>query len=254
MPQITNNGVTIHYRVEGSGQPLILQHGFADSCESWYDLGYVDSLKSKYLLILPDTRGHGRSGKPHNPEAYTPLNFASDIAAVLDDAGVQKTYYWGYSQGGWIGFALAQHVPERFSCFVIGGAASAGSAFTAKPGEEDPLIAVLRRGTADVHAMFGEWLTPKLAERLNANDTDALIACRQQRLATAGYPNTEKIAVPTLLYSGTADPIHDPAQQTASRIPGAEFVSLPDLLHIAAFCRPDLILPQVQGFLAKQAG
>jgi pimeloyl-ACP methyl ester carboxylesterase len=253
MPQVINGGVTIHYRVAGSGPALILQHGFADSCESWYDLGYVDALKSKYRIILPDTRGHGQSGKPHDPEAYTPVNFVADIAAVLDDAGVQKGYYWGYSQGGWIGFALAQHVPERISCFVIGGAASAGSAFTAKPGEEDPLIAVLRRGTADVLAMFGEWLTPALADRLRANDAEALIACRQQRLVTGEYSQVAKISVPTLLYSGSADAIHEAAQQTASRIPGAEFVSLPGLIHIAAFSRPDLILPQVQSFLERQA-
>jgi pimeloyl-ACP methyl ester carboxylesterase len=57
--------------------------------------------------------------------------------------------------------------------------------------------------------------------------------------------------VPTLLYAGTADLIHDAAQQSASRIPGAEFVSLPGLNHVAVFCQPDLILPQVQSFLEK---
>ncbi len=45
---------------------------------------------------------------PHDPKAYTPAHFAADIAAILDDAGIQKTRFWGYSQGGWIAFALAQ--------------------------------------------------------------------------------------------------------------------------------------------------
>src|ERR1700761_3442443 len=156
MPQIVRDGVSIFYRVEGSGPTLVLQHGFGDSSDSLYDFGYVEALKSRYQLILPDTRGHGQSSKPHEPEAYTPLNFAADITAVLDDAGIQKSRCGGYSQGGWIGFALAQHALDRFSSFVIGGAASAGSAFQAKPGQEDPLIAALMQGVDALPSLFGE--------------------------------------------------------------------------------------------------
>jgi pimeloyl-ACP methyl ester carboxylesterase len=59
--------------------------------------------------------------------------------------------------------------------------------------------------------------------------------------------------VPTLLYAGSADPIHDAARQSASEIPGAEFVSLPGLGHIAAMCRSDLVLPHAEQFLLARA-
>jgi len=150
VPQVINDGVRLHYRVEGEGPALILQHGFSDSCESWHDLGYIDALKTKYRLILPDTRGHGRSDKPHDPQAYMPLNFASDITSILDDLGVSKAYYWGYSQGGWIAFALAQYASERIRALVIGGAAGAGSAYVAQAGQDDPLIAALRKAAGFV--------------------------------------------------------------------------------------------------------
>ena len=65
-------------------------------------------LKSRYLVVLPGARGHGQSDKPHHPMAFTPANLAADLAAVLDHAGIQKAYYWGYSQGGWSAFALAR--------------------------------------------------------------------------------------------------------------------------------------------------
>jgi hypothetical protein len=45
MPFTDNKGVHIHYRVEGSGPPLVLQHGYGNALESWYELGYVDALK-----------------------------------------------------------------------------------------------------------------------------------------------------------------------------------------------------------------
>ena len=81
MPRVINDGISVHYRVEGDGPPLILQHGFTDSSETWYEMGYVDALKSNYHLILIDSRGHGQSDKPHDPSAYTPSRFASDIVS-----------------------------------------------------------------------------------------------------------------------------------------------------------------------------
>ena len=86
MPHVVNDGVSIHYYVEGHGAPLILEHGFTDSSEIWFEQGYVEALKTKYNLVLIDSRGHGQSDKPHDPASYTPAKFASDIVAVLDDA------------------------------------------------------------------------------------------------------------------------------------------------------------------------
>lgn len=66
MAYADNNGIRIHYQVEGDGPPLVLQHGYSDSLESWYEFGYVDKLKSQCQLILIDARGHGASDKPHD--------------------------------------------------------------------------------------------------------------------------------------------------------------------------------------------
>ena len=41
MAYADNHGVRIHYQVEGNGPPLVLQHGYSDSLESWYEFGYV---------------------------------------------------------------------------------------------------------------------------------------------------------------------------------------------------------------------
>ena len=49
-----NKGVRIRYQLEGDGLPLVLQHGYGNTLESWYELGYVDALKDKYRLILID--------------------------------------------------------------------------------------------------------------------------------------------------------------------------------------------------------
>jgi pimeloyl-ACP methyl ester carboxylesterase len=256
MPRVVNKGISIHYRVEGNGPPLVLGHGVTDSSDVFYERGYVAALKPKYRLVLIDSRGHGQSDKPHDSQSYTPEKFASDIVAVLDDLGMKTAAYWGYSMGGWVGFALARHALDRVACFVIGGrSASTASAYSAEPGKEGPIITALRSGPDEIIKLWGEGVTPPLRERLLANDAAALIACEQQRLITKGFSDVVgTIAVPTLLYAGSADPIHNPARQSASEIPGAQFVSLPGLSHPAALWRSDLVLPHVEPFLAKATG
>lgn len=121
MPYADNQGVRIHYQVEGDGPPLVLQHGFLQSIEDWHECDYVDALKRDYRLILVDARGHGASDKPHEPGAYPLENRVGDVVTVLDALAIQKAHFWGYSMGGWIGFGMAIFVPRRVDRIVIGG-------------------------------------------------------------------------------------------------------------------------------------
>src|SRR5215831_15923638 len=121
MPYANNQGVRIHFNVEGEGPPLVLQHGFASSLQSWYIPGYVEALKSDYQLILVDARGHGGSDKPHDPAAYAVSLRAGDVVAVLDTLHLDKAHYWGYSMGAWIGYGIAKFALERVQTFILGG-------------------------------------------------------------------------------------------------------------------------------------
>ena len=57
--------------------------------------GYVDALKDDYQLILVDMRGHGKSDKPDDPRAYNAEIQVSDIVAVLDALGIDKSQlFW----------------------------------------------------------------------------------------------------------------------------------------------------------------
>ena len=156
-----------------------------------------------------------------------------------------------------MGFALARQAPDRVACFVVGGATASGpSAYPAEPGKEPFLITALRVGPEAIIKVWGkEWMTPALRERLMANDTAAMIACQQRPRTTEEFSNVlGTIAVPALIYAGSADPIHDLARQTASNITGAQFVSLLGLNHTAANLRSDLVVCHIEPFLAKAAG
>jgi pimeloyl-ACP methyl ester carboxylesterase len=121
MPYANNQGVRIHYQIEGNGPALALQHGFTDSLENWYDLVYVNALKQDYRLILVDARGHGASDKSQDPHVHAWQFYVADLIAVLEHLHIPTAHFFGYSMGGSIGFAIAQFAPHRFASSIIGG-------------------------------------------------------------------------------------------------------------------------------------
>jgi pimeloyl-ACP methyl ester carboxylesterase len=121
MPCAMNDGVRISYQRVGSGPPLVFHHGFSGSRQTWHEHGYVDALKDDFALILLDARGHGASDKPHDPAAYTDEQRVRDVLAVLDDAGIERAIFWGYSMGGHVGYAIARYAPARLRALIIGG-------------------------------------------------------------------------------------------------------------------------------------
>ena len=100
MPYANNEGVRIHYQIEGEGPPLVLQHWSLATLECSYDYGYVSALGNDYQLILLDARGHSASDKPRESEAHGLGQRVGDIVAILDDLGIGKAHFGGYSMGG----------------------------------------------------------------------------------------------------------------------------------------------------------
>jgi pimeloyl-ACP methyl ester carboxylesterase len=252
MPYVNNAGVSIHYHVEGEGPPLVLQHGLTSSLENWYAYGFVDGLSKDYRLILLDARGHGRSGKPHDPAEYDLKLRVNDVLAVMDELGVDQAHYMGYSMGGRIGFGIILHALDRFHSLIIGGM-SANAANTDVPPERR--IGLLRQGmahyVADAEAKEGPMEAGR-KKRLLDNDPEALIAAT---IAPRGTDGVEEmlptLQTPCLLYCGEADGLFTGAKEAAKVIPNAVFVSFPGLNHGQTSRASDMVLPPVIDFLKK---
>ena len=122
MPFATNKGIKIHYEIEGKGEPLILQHGNGGTLDSWHIFGYVNDLNKDHQLILVDARAHGKSDRLYDNSAYTAETVAGDYAAILDDLGIKKAGYWGYSMGGRIGYkCMLRYNLSRMNYMILGG-------------------------------------------------------------------------------------------------------------------------------------
>lgn len=117
-----SDGVKIHYIEKGEGEPVILIHGFtASAAMNWQQPGVFDAVAKHYRAIALDNRGHGRSDKPHDPEAYG-VEMVRDVLRLMDHLEIDRAHLVGYSMGGFITNKLLSMHPERVISATLGGA------------------------------------------------------------------------------------------------------------------------------------
>ena len=116
-----SNGIKIRYLTEGKGEPIVLLHGWMGDSSMWGRLDTNPATK-EYQLIAVDLRGHGKSGKPHDPEKYGP-EMAEDVVRLLDHLKLPKAHLVGYSMGAIVAGKVAATHPERVLSVVYGGQA-----------------------------------------------------------------------------------------------------------------------------------
>ncbi len=260
MSFVDNDGVWIHYEVEGTGPPITLMHGMGGSIQNWARAGYVDALKDELQLILIDARGCGASGKPHDPSLYTREAKVSDVAAVLDDLGIERAHYWGYSMGASNGWAMGVLKPTRLLSLVLGGYPALPTPTSERNRVKWESRAKLMQRGMDLYIAAMEMDRGPMAEeqkqRLMANDGQVYAA---QQIANIAWNFTEDevrgMNVPAFVYSGTNDdyPLpdnHAMAKHSASLAPSATFLPLPGYDHGGAFQDSANIIPRVREFLA----
>lgn len=230
MPYANNQGVKIHYEVRGSGPAIVFNHGFPRDRTSWY--GYADKLQDQYACVLINGRGMGLSEKPHEIEAYTFETKVADTTSVMDDLGIDKGVYWGFSMGGGIGWATARYAPQRFHAFIIGGS---------EPFRTDADREGIRTSAARIRANPAGY--PE-------QDVEALYA--SQMGSTLG-PNFEDVlptmTMPTLVYVGEDDPRFPAIIRAAAMIPNVTFFTLPERDHSATHRDVNAIVAHALPFL-----
>ncbi|MFC2072644.1 alpha/beta fold hydrolase [Chloroflexota bacterium] len=267
MPYVNNDGVKIHYEVEGQGTPLMLVHGMGQSMELWRWKGYAKELSKDHYLILIDIRGFGASDKPLDPAAYDFQNRISDLVAVLDELNIAKTGYLGYSMGGKIGFRIPIYAPDRFSYLILGGM---GYPIKGKEESESAIAIQFKQDLEDAireapdnpmeffvavgEKRTGVPLHPAEKAMTLANDARAFLVYNRESQNIIS-PKAEEvlpnIKIPCLLFTGEADPWCPNQKECAALIPDAKFVSLPGLDHWQTLERIDLVLPHVKEFIAQ---
>src|SRR5215831_7148215 len=113
-----NNGVKIHYVVEGKGPLVVMIHGFPDYWATWKPL-MATLNKAGYRTAALDTRGYNLSDKPKGVAAYAMPNLVGDVAAVIAAEGQKNAVVVGHDWGAAIAWNVEFAHPELVNKLVI---------------------------------------------------------------------------------------------------------------------------------------
>jgi len=97
------NGINIHYVIGGTGEPLLLIHGFGQNWYMWNRL--LPELSKHFTVIAPDLPGLGESDKPDS--GYTKKELAQDIHALIQQLGYNNINLVGHDIGLMVAYAYA---------------------------------------------------------------------------------------------------------------------------------------------------
>ena len=140
MPFADNQGARIYWDEQGRGAPVLLIMGLGWTSAMWHRTRPI--LAERYRTVALDNRGVGRSDVPPGP--YSIALMASDAAAVLDAAGIERACIFGVSMGGMIAQEFALQYPQRVDALLL-GCTAAGGPHAVQP-DSEVLQILFRRG------------------------------------------------------------------------------------------------------------
>jgi len=234
MLEFLSDGVRIAYLDfapvdEDRGEPILLIHGFASNHGvNWLFPQWVKTLAGAgRRTIVFDNRGHGRSEKLYDPEAYRPQAMAGDAVRLLDHLGIGRADVMGYSMGARIAAHLALARPERVRGLILAGL---GVHLVDDEG--------LPSGIADaMEAPSLDDLTDPMQRMFRAfadstrSDLRALAACIRGSRRAMTAQEIGRVSPPTLVCVGSEDDVAGDPFALASLMPHARALILPGRDH-----------------------
>lgn len=270
--QENSTDIALYYEDHGTGQPVVLIHGYPLDGHSW-EKQSAALLNAGYRVITYDRRGFGQSSQP--TVGYDYDTFAADLNTVLETLDLNDVVLVGFSMGtGEVGRYLGTYGSKRV----------AKAAFLASlepfllQTEDNPtgvpqavFDGIQEAATVDRFAWFDEFYKNfyNLDETLGVRISDAAVrgswnvaAGASWFAASAVVPtwitdfrgDIDKIDVPSLIVHGTADrilPIDATGREFTKRLPQAEYVEIEGAPHGMLWTHGTEINEVLLGFLAK---
>ncbi|MCP1471085.1 pimeloyl-ACP methyl ester carboxylesterase [Sphingobium sp. OAS761] len=228
-------GLPIAVHMAGAGRDLVLIHGyFSNAWTNWIRYGHAAQLvEAGFRLIMPDLRGHGESGKPHDASAYPHDALTDDNLALIDQLGLTDYDLGGYSLGARTTVRMLARgaTPGRV---ILAGMGLRGLVHTLdKGGYYRNVLSNLgsfERGTS-------EWMTEAFL-KTTKGDPVAMLHILNTFVDTpaeviAGFPQ------PTAVICGADDGDNGIAQELSDILPNGRYVEIPGN-HMNAVTRKEL--------------
>lgn len=209
MPTATVNGVDLFYHEHGSGDPIIFQHGYTASHETWD--GVIDRLSDHYRCIAMDCRGAGDSAHPDH--GYTIEQLAADVVGMADALNIDTFHYAGQSMGGLIGFELGLSHAARLRSLSLSAPAPADGIATPPAFHQSQRTRwankdrdfLIRTTLAGVPRNSAHADVPAQVDRQLSVSEGHYDGCWQAMVDYHKGDRLGEVATPTLILAGAAD-------------------------------------------------
>jgi len=275
MPFITvgkenGNNIDIYYEDHGSGNPIILIHGYPLSGASW-EKQLPMLLNAGYRVITYDRRGFGKSSQP--TEGYNYDTFAADLQQLITQLKLQDATLVGFSMGGGeIARYFGKYGSKGVSKAVFIGAVPPFLLKTpdnAEGVDGSVFEGIKKAVAADRYAFFTEFFKnfyntdAYLGKRVSEDVVHASWNIAAGASATASLAcvptwledfreNLKRVEVPTLVIHGDDDrivPLSAAGQRTAKLVKGAQLAVIKGGPHCITWTHADEVNAALLAFL-----
>lgn len=265
--------IDLAYNDQGSGQPVVLIHGFPLNGASWEKQTHA-LLQAGYRVITYDRRGFGDSSQPSVGYDYD--TFAADLATVLDVLDLTDVVLVGFSMGtGEVARYLSRYGSDRVAKAAFLASLEPYLLITEEhpdgAGPQEFFQGISDSVLKDRYAYFAgffrdfynldENLGSRISEEAVRNSWN--VAASSGAYAAAAAPLTwptdfradiDAITVPTLIVHGTADnilPIDKTGRKFAALLPDATYAEIEGAPHGLLWTHADEVNEHLLGFLAS---
>ena len=229
------DGLPIAVHVMGEGRDVVLIHGyFSNAHTNWIRYGHAAKLAEQgFRVIMPDLRGHGESGKPHDVAAYPPDALMRDGFALVERMGLADYDLGGYSLGARTAVRMVVNgaAPRRL---IVAGMGLAGLVDThGKGGYYRNVLTNLgtfERGTS-------EWMTEAFL-KTTKGDPVAMLHILETFVDTT-REEVAAIAQPAAVICGSEDQDNGIARDLADALADGRYIEIPGN-HMNAVTRKEL--------------
>jgi len=248
---------TIPITDQGGGTAIIWIHGFPLSSRIFHE--QLDIMGARHLM--PDLSGFGRAPEPSGKTTMD--SYAREVLALLDERGIQRAVFAGFSMGGYVLLAAARLAPQRFAGAILIDTREAADTPEIKKGRYETMKKVKEQGVkVVVDAMLPKLLTPKAAPHLVEEVKTMMLSSSAAGVmaalkAMAERPDSSdllpRLAVPALVVVGAGDTITPPSdsERMAKLLPRATLVTIPNAAHLSNLEQPAQFNEAIQEFLRR---
>ena len=243
--------MTLHHRIEGDGDRLVVLAGSLGSTLEMWD-AQVPALAERFRVLRYDHPGHG--GSPLL-DVRSVDGLAQELVALLDALGIDRISFCGLSLGGAVGMRIALDDPDPLDRLVL---CSTSMRFATPDFWAERARVVREQGVEAIAAVVLErWFTPEFEDVRRYRDivagtpAEGYARCCEALREWDVRGKLSDVRVPTLLVAGPDHPSTPLAdlEAIAAAIPGAKLVVIDHARHLVNVERADEFNESLLSFL-----